>query len=161
MRTLFIIIGWIAGAVSIDLLSGFLSTLLPTQLCDIVGSWGMIASWTILPAAFVMVPAKRGAGRNWPLRLFLATVVSWYATLVFRMSFDLPATRALAHERGDYTYDGVGMNAALLVTGWIPPLIVALVTFALFNTFRFGVRHLPSNDVGCDTNPEVTEPESL
>ncbi|QDV40692.1 hypothetical protein Enr13x_05270 [Stieleria neptunia] len=65
--------------------------------------------------------------RNWALRIPLAVVVSWFATLEFRMQFNLPALRELASQRDDDMYDGVGLNAALLVMGWLPPLIVTLV----------------------------------
>ena len=75
-----------------------------------IGGWVMIASWTVIPTLFVLAPVKRNALRNWPLRLILATVISWYATFVFRMQFDLPATREFARERGDHTYDGVGIG---------------------------------------------------
>ncbi|QEF96862.1 hypothetical protein Mal15_08920 [Stieleria maiorica] len=51
------------------------------------------------------------------------------------MQFNLPALREIAYQSGDYMYDGVGMNAALLATGWIPPLFLTIVLVALYSTF--------------------------
>ncbi|WP_146596701.1 hypothetical protein [Novipirellula galeiformis] len=66
--------------------------------------------------------------------------------------------RELAHERGDYMYDGVGMNAALLVTGWIPPLIVTVVLIGIYSmiTLRSGVTDDGAGHSG--TADEATEP---
>ncbi|PHQ31592.1 hypothetical protein CEE69_30405 [Rhodopirellula bahusiensis] len=158
MRKLILIVGCILAVISFDLVMGAVSRLLRTQARAIIGDWGMTASWTVIPAAFVFTPPKRNATRNWPLRLSLATLTSWHATLVFRMQFNLPATRELARERGDLMYDGVGMNAALLVTGWIPPLIVTAVLIAVYSIFT---RHSGVTDDGvvhAETADEATEP---
>ena len=158
MRKLILIVGCIFAVIFFDLVMGTVSRLLPTQVQAVVGGWGMIASWTVIPAMFVLMPAKGNATRSWPLRLFLATVIAWYATLVFRMQFDLPATRELARERGDHTYDGVGMNAAVLVTGWIPPLIVTAVLIAVYSIFSRSSGGTHYSAARADTADEATEP---
>ncbi|MFG0253718.1 MAG: hypothetical protein ACF787_01255 [Rhodopirellula sp. JB053] len=154
MRKLILIVGCIIAVIFFDVVMGTVSRLLPTQAQATIGGWGMTASWTVIPAAFVFTPAKR----NWPLRLFLATVVSWYEMLLFRMQYDLPATRELARERGDHMHDCVGMNAAVLVTGWIPPLIVTAVLIVVYSGFaRLAGR---THDGASRTSPgsEATEP---
>jgi hypothetical protein len=123
-----------------------------------IGDWGMFASWTVIPAMFVFTPAKRNATRNWLLRVLLATVISWYATFVFRMQFDLPAARELARERGDHTYDGVGMNAAMLVSGWIPPLIVTVVLIAVYSALTLRPGGTDGSAAYAQTAGEATEP---
>jgi hypothetical protein len=160
MRKLKLIVGCIFAFIFLDLAMGAVSRLLPTQARAVIGGWGMTASWIVIPAAFVLTPAKLNATRNWLLRLILATAISWYATLAFRMQFDLPATRALARERGDYMYDGVGMNAALLVTGWIPPLVVTSVMIAVYSLFthRSGVADDDAAPSG--TEDKATEPKN-
>ncbi len=154
MRKLIVIVGCIFALILVELVMGTL----PMQARAIIGEWGMTASWTALPAAFVFAPPKGNGARNWLLRIILATLISWYATLVFRMQFNLPATRELARERGDYMYDGVGMNAALLVTGWIPPLVVTIVLIGVCSIFT---RRSNVADNGADrsgTADEATEP---
>ena len=158
MRKLILIVGCIFAVILFDFVMGTVARLLPTQARAIIGDWGMTASWTVIPAAFVFAPPKRKATRNWTLRLFLATLFSWYATLVFRMQFNLPATRELARERGDYMYDGVGMNAALLVTGWIPPLVVTVVLIAVYSIFTLRSGVTDDATVHAETADEATEP---
>ncbi|WP_147866610.1 hypothetical protein [Stieleria maiorica] len=137
MRNSFIIGGLILGAISVDLLLAMIRPIrwLPNELCADVGSAGMNASLFLIPAVFVFWPAKSPSGPNWLARIVLSSLTSWYATLQFRMQFNLPALREIAYQSGDYMYDGVGMNAALLATGWIPPLFLTIVLVALYSTF--------------------------
>lgn len=158
MRKLILIVGCIFAVIFFDVAMGTVSRLMPTQVQALIGGWGMIASLTVIPAMFVFTPAKQNMARNWLLRIFLATVVSWYATLVFRMQFDLPAARELARESGDHTYDGVGMNAAILVTGWIPPLIVTAFLIAVYSVFTLLRVGTDDCDVHAETVGEATEP---
>ena len=158
MRQLILIVGCIFAIVFCEVLIGTVSRLLPTQVQAMIGGWGMIASWTVIPAMFVFTPAKRNTTRNWLLRILLATVMSWYATLVFRMQFDLPAARELARERGDHTYDGVGMNAAILVAGWIPPLIVTVVLIAVYSGLTLRRGGTDESAAYAETAGEATEP---
>ncbi|MCC9656736.1 hypothetical protein [Rhodopirellula halodulae] len=133
MRTLTAIGGFIVGAIAIDVGLGLLNPdrLLPARLCATIGDWGMTASLFVIPALFIFTPATPPHKRSLGLRIPLAILASWFATLEFRMQFNLPALRELARQRDDYMYDGVGMNAALLVMGWLLPLIATLLMVAM------------------------------
>jgi len=158
MRKLILIVGCVCSVIFFEIVMGIVSRLLPTHAQAMIGDLGMTASWTVIPAVFVLTPAKRNAMRNWPLRLFLATVISWYATLAFRMQFDLPATREVARESGDHTYDGVGLNAALLVTGWIPPLLVTILLIAVCSIFKLVSCGAHDRVALAETTGEATKP---
>ncbi|MDV6030218.1 MAG: hypothetical protein F9B45_08940 [Phycisphaera sp. RhM] len=158
MRKLILIVGCIFAVIVFEVVMGAVSRLLPTQAQSMIGGWGMIVSWTVIPAMFVFTSATRNTKRNWLFRLFLATAISWYATLVFRLQFDLPATRELARERGDHAYDGVGMNAAILVAGWIPPLIVTAVLIAVYSIVTLRHGGTVETAAHAETAGEATEP---
>ena len=133
MRTLMAIGGFIVCAIAIDVVLGSLNPdrLLPTRLCAAIGDWGMAASLFVIPAVFIFTPATHPHKRSFGRRMPLAVLASWFATVEFRMQFSLPALRELARQREDSMYDGVGMNAALFVMGWLPPLIVTLLMVAI------------------------------
>ncbi|WP_345689526.1 hypothetical protein [Novipirellula caenicola] len=131
---------------AIDVLLGLLNPdrLLPTELCAMIGDWGMTASLFVIPALFIFTPARPPKQRCFAFRIPVAVFTSWFATLEFRMQFNLPALRELASQRGDDMYDGVGMNAALLLMGWFPPLIVTLLMVVVLQ-FVLAVRRRIKN----------------
>ena len=63
------------------------------------------------------------------------------AAFIFCMQFISPVSRKLARRRGDDVHDEVGMKATLLVIGWIPSLVVAIVQTTVYSiyTLRSGV----------------------
>jgi hypothetical protein len=133
MRTLTAIVGFIVCAIAMNIVLGLMNPflLLPTRLCATIGDWGIAASMFLIPALFVIIPATQPHTRSWGLRIPLAVFASWFASLEFRIHFSFPALRELARQRGDYMYDGMGMNLALLVLGWLPPLIVTIFMVAV------------------------------
>lgn len=116
------------AAVAVDLGLSLLSPRqwLPVPVCAAIGESGIWASIFLVPAMFVFNPAKCLTHRSLAIRVPLAVLVSWWMILAFRIHFSLPALREMARQRNDYDYDGVGYNAALLVMGWILPLIVTV-----------------------------------
>ena len=139
-RTSYIIGGLILGAISVGPLLATIRPVRwhPNQLCADVGSAGMNASLFLIPATFVFWPAKSPSVQNWLVRILLYSLTSWYAMLQFRMHFNLPALREIACQSGDFMYDGIGMNAALFLTGWIAPLFLTMTLVAVFSTFARG-----------------------
>ena len=47
------------------------------------------------------------------------------------MHFSLPALCELARQADDHRYDGIGLNAAILVMGWLPALVATTIMFLL------------------------------
>ncbi|GAA5496917.1 hypothetical protein Rhal01_03105 [Rubritalea halochordaticola] len=68
-------------------------------------------------------------------RYLLSVLVGWFAILVYNDQIWLPMRLASADRHGNMHYDGVGMNAVLLVFGWIVPVLISLPFFlhALWN----------------------------
>ena len=136
MRTLAAIVGFIVCAIAINIVLGLMNPflLLPTRLCATIGEWGMAVSMFLIPALFVFIPATPPHTRSWGLRIPLAVFASWFASLELRIHFSFPALRELARQNGDYMYDGMGINLALLVLGWLPPMIVTIFMVAVLQS---------------------------
>jgi hypothetical protein len=103
---------------------------LPARIAADIGAWGGGLSIFAVPALFVLYPATHSARRRFGLRVVTAVFTSWYLQLVFRFGLNLPALREIARIE-DPTYDGIGTNAAILMMGWLPPLIVSLLSLLL------------------------------
>jgi hypothetical protein len=112
---------------------------LPPRLAADIGAWGMNLTCLVVPALFVLYPATHSARRRLGVRVVTAVLAAWYLQLVFRMSLNLPALRTMARIE-DPTYDGVGLNAALFVMGWVPPFIVSLVMVLLLQIWIWSRR---------------------
>ncbi|MGB7323331.1 MAG: hypothetical protein WBD31_00565 [Rubripirellula sp.] len=160
MRTPFIIAALIACAIGVEALLAMIHPvgLLPLQLCADIGDYGMTASLFVIPALFVFAPSRSPSGRRWSVRILLAVLTSWFATMQFRMQFNLPALREIAYQRDDHMYDGVGLNAALLMMGWIPPLVVTIILVAVARLFIPGTDASDSGASVSGAALEATEP---
>lgn len=160
MRTPYTIAGLIVGAIGIDVLLAWIQPvrLLPVKLCADIGNYGMNASWFLLPAIFVFAPAGPSSKRNWGARIVLSVLTSWYAVIQFRMSFNLPALRELAYRRDDYMYDGVGMNAALFIMGWIPPLVVTVIMVIVYLVLTWAAKTKEPDSVMTIASRKAAEP---
>lgn len=80
----------------------------------------------VIPLCAFVVRAGDGATRL-GLRFKVGVFGVWLALLLHRWLVSLPITRAQADARGDWTYDGIGTNAGLLIGGWLPGLFVSCV----------------------------------
>lgn len=107
---------------------------LALELCLAIGGWGRTVSVLLIPALFIFVPPKRPGRRSYGLRIAGAVLLSWWAQIVFRMQFSLPALLERASQEDDYRYDGIGMNAAILAMGWLPPLLVTLLMVGIMQS---------------------------
>jgi hypothetical protein len=163
MRTLAAIVGFIVCTIAIDVVLGLLNPflLLPARLCATIGEWGMAASVLLIPALFVIIPATPPPTRSWGLRIPLAVFASWFASLEFRIHFSFPALRELARQRGDYMYDGMGMNLALLVLGWLPPLIVTIFMVAVLQSAVYWRPSLGGMVAAPDGNTNATAEDAI
>jgi len=81
----------------------------------------------LIPALFIFSPPRPNPDGTFWVRGLMAVLMSWWMTLVFRLQFSLPAIKKIARENGAPTYDGIGMNAAVIVMGWVPPFFVTAV----------------------------------
>lgn len=133
MRILAAIGGFIVCAIAINVVLGLMNPfrLLPARLCVTIGDWGMAASIFVIPALFVFIPAAPPRKRSWGLRIPLAVFASWFVTFKFRVHFSYPALLELARQSDDYMYNGMEMNLVVLVMGWLPPLIIAILMVAV------------------------------
>jgi hypothetical protein len=87
--------------------------------------------WFGIPA-FVFFRRPRSGERNLEVRLIVGVVGTWFGLLLHREYIGWP----VAMDRAE-GYDGVGMNAALLVLGWIFGLISSTVALVTFLTLRY------------------------
>ena len=82
---------------------------------------------------FLRVRKKKPKERKWLLWVPVSVVLTWAYLIGFSVFAETPALQAFARQRGDFDADGVGGNAAVLVAGWIIPLLGCLL-FALIFT---------------------------
>jgi hypothetical protein len=90
--------------------------------------------WGIPLFAFYIRP-RRGQ-RNLTIRFFVGVIGVWLGLLVHREFIGMPVSMARARASGNVDYDGVGMNAALLLGGWILGLLGSFVALTIFLTVR-------------------------
>ena len=102
--------------------------------------------WFGIPV-YVFYRRPKSGDRNLGLRFLVGVLATWFGLLLHREFIGLPVALARAQTRGNLEHDGVGMNAALLVGGWIFGLIsstVALVTFLALRYVRKRQQQKPS-----------------
>ncbi len=99
---------------------------------------------------FLRVRKKKPEERKWMLWVPVSVVLTWAYLIAFSVVAEAPALQAFARQRGDFDADGVGGNVAVLVAGWIIPLLGCLLFAPVFtvidrrkirNRFRSDVRH--------------------
>jgi hypothetical protein len=79
---------------------------------------------TLFPALFVFSPTLSRFVRSDAARFLMSIIVTWGFLVVFwRPSVELPIALARARAAGDTMYDGVGGNVAVLLFGWLEPLL--------------------------------------
>ena len=84
-----------------------------------------------IPLCFLFFPSvQRRIPSAW-LRFLTAIIFVWLVLQPWRLFVEMPIARANARAAGDLDYDGVGGNAAILLAGWIEPLIFGLVPFII------------------------------
>lgn len=116
------------------------------QFWSIVSEVTNFLVWFGIPA-YVFYRRPKSGDRDLGIRFIVGVLGTWFGLLLHRGFIGLPVAWARAQARGDLEYDGVGMNAALLVGGWIFGLIsstVALVTFLALRYVRQRQQQKPS-----------------
>jgi hypothetical protein len=61
----------------------------------------------------------------------VAVLFSWLIQNFYRIRVELPVNIQRAESRGNFEYDGVGGNVAVLMMGWLYPLVACLVVIAV------------------------------
>ena len=102
--------------------------------------------WFGIPA-YVFYRRPKAGARNLGIRFTVGVFGTWFGLLLHREFIGLPVAMARARADGDLMYDGVAVNGALLVLGWVFGLVsstVALVAFLGFKYFRQRRQQKPS-----------------
>lgn len=133
MKNIGIIASGVLGATVLDSL---LSQTRPfvvqaPKVSAFVGEWGMNLSLVMIPAIVFCLPGLSNKLPSINQRFALSVFATWFVLVEFRMHFNLPALRELVRQADDHRYDGVGLNAAILVMGWLPSLVATTIMFLL------------------------------
>jgi hypothetical protein len=92
--------------------------------------------WFGIPAYVIYRRPKAGA-RNLRIRFIVGVLGTWFGLLLHREFIGLPIAMARARADGDLMYDGVAVNGALLVLGWVFGLISSTVALIAFLGFKY------------------------
>ena len=65
--------------------------------------------------------------RTWAGPMALAVLSAWILQMFYRDAIEVPINMARAAARGDLMYDGVGGSAAIMLMGWVMPLLSCTV----------------------------------
>jgi hypothetical protein len=61
----------------------------------------------------------------------ISVLVSWLLQIFYRIKVEMPVNLERAESRGDFEYDGVGGNVAVLMAGWLYPLVACLIVIGV------------------------------
>ncbi len=103
----------------------------------VVGVIGFVIAIPMAPLlALALKRSRLFATATWKAPITIAVVVSWVLQIAFRTAIELPLNLEKAKVRGDLMYDGVGGNVAVLMAGWLEPLILCLALVGVIHLFR-------------------------
>jgi hypothetical protein len=99
----------------------------PADRDIIVGIAGFAIAIPLAPIlALALKRSRLFAASSWTAPIALAVAASWALQIIFRIAIELPLNMERAKAKGDLMYDGVGGNVAILMAGWLEPLILCL-----------------------------------
>ena len=101
---------------------------------DIEQKWLLVGlgSYTIAlilpPALLIYLRVRKGVTHDkWLLSALITVLAVWLIRNVYRLGLEAPVSWARAQKHGDMMYDGVGGNVAVLLAGWLEPLVVCIL----------------------------------
>ena len=74
---------------------------------------------------------RKSTKKHWAMPVVIAVLISWLLQVFYRIRVELPLNIQRAEAKGDFEYDGVGGNVAILMTGWLYPLIACLIVIGV------------------------------
>jgi len=87
--------------------------------------------------AYSVRKRRKPESRFWPMPIVIAVVISWLFRIFYRIRVELPLNIQNARSSGDIEYDGVGGNVAVLMMGWVEPLIACLIFVGILKIFAY------------------------
>jgi hypothetical protein len=98
----------------------------------LVATGGVFIAIALAPILACSIRNRRKpTDRHWTMPVAIAVLVSWLLQIFYRIRVELPVNIQRAESRGDFEYDGVGGNVAVLMTGWLYPLVTCLAVIGV------------------------------